>query len=197
MSVRISAGAFVSLLVLWLRLICLQLKWPLFLHLYHTLLPSLFIWSYNLNSFCSLSCGIRYLVSRGSYAILFLLVLAEVTSACQNTWTLARVRRDDVSFAAKLYAVLSPPFYAFYAVVRGLVAPAFVFKMGAFYISGQADGLVPRWVWVSWITVVVIALLVSISWISGLWCELYAEKTDKMKKKAWQASPLSYEVSPH
>ncbi|OWM71459.1 TLC domain-containing protein At5g14285 [Punica granatum] len=141
----------------------------------------LFIGHHVATLYIFLSC--RYIVRHGSYAILFLLILAEVTSACQNTWTLGRVRRDDVPFAAKLYAYLSPPFYAFYSVVRGIVAPLFVYKMGAFYISGQADSLVPRWAWVSWMTVVVIALLVSISWIYGLWCELYRERTDKMKKK--------------
>ncbi|KAK4759872.1 hypothetical protein SAY87_023003 [Trapa incisa] len=124
----------------------------------------------------------RYLVSHGSYAILFLLILAEVTSACQNTWTLARARREDVPFAAKLYAFLSPPFYALYTIVRGVVAPVFVFKMGAFYVGGHADEWVPRWAWISWMTVVIIALLVSISWIYGLWCELCTEKPDKIKK---------------
>ncbi|KAK4754852.1 hypothetical protein SAY87_008609 [Trapa incisa] len=99
----------------------------------------LFIAHHVVTLYVLVSC--RYLVAHGSYAVLFLLILAEVTSACQNTWTLARARREDVPFAAKLYAFITPPFYALYTIVRGVVAPVFVFKMGAFYVSGQAaDG---------------------------------------------------------
>ncbi|EEF50953.1 conserved hypothetical protein [Ricinus communis] len=88
----------------------------------------LFIGHHLATLFVFITC--RYVVSHGAFAILSLLILAEVTSACQNAWTLARARREDVKFAAKLYDSLSPPFYAFYCLVRGFLGPYFVYKMG-------------------------------------------------------------------
>lgn len=112
-----------------------------------------------------------------------LLILAEVTSFCQNAWTLANSRKSDLAVAAKVYELLSPPFYALYSVVRGFAGPLFVYQMGAFYASGLADHVIPRWVWVSWIVVVVGALCVSILWISNLWVELYRQRLQKSEKK--------------
>ncbi|GFP80481.1 hypothetical protein PHJA_000537700 [Phtheirospermum japonicum] len=66
------------------------------------------------------------------FAILVLLILAEVTSLCQ----------------AKVFDVLSPPFYALYFVVGGFLGPYFVYRMFAFYMSGADDTVIPRWVWV-------------------------------------------------
>ncbi|XP_010506857.1 PREDICTED: TLC domain-containing protein At5g14285-like, partial [Camelina sativa] len=43
--------------------------------------------------FVFLTC--RYLVAHGACALLALLVVAEATSACQNTWTLADARGPD------------------------------------------------------------------------------------------------------
>lgn len=125
----------------------------------------------------------RYLARHGAFAVLVLLILAEVTSLCQNTWTLARARRDDSKFAARVCRILSPPFYALYSVVRGLVGPVFVYKMVVFYVSGAADEVIPRWVWVSWVVVVVMAISVSILWITNLWIELYRERSGKIEKK--------------
>lgn len=85
--------------------------------------------------------------------------------------------------AAKVYGLISPSFYAFYSVVRGLFGPFFVYKMGFFYLSGEADGVIPKWVWVSWMIVVVMAISVSILWISNLWVELYRERKSKLEKK--------------
>lgn len=141
----------------------------------------LFIGHHLATLFVFLTC--RYLVLHGAYAILVLLVLAEITSACQNTWTLANARRIDVPTAAKLYDLLSPPFYAFYTVVRGFAGPLFVYEMGVFYLSGEADHVIPKWIWVSWIFVVTVAISVSILWISNLWLELYRERRGKLGKK--------------
>ena len=124
----------------------------------------------------------RYVVFHCAYAILVLLVLAEVTSACQNTWTLAGALKSDVATAAKLYELLSPPFYALYSVVRGFIGPLFMYKMGAFFLSGAGDHVIPRWMWVSWISVVLSAILVSILWISNLWVELYRERKTKLQE---------------
>ncbi|KAL6960462.1 hypothetical protein U1Q18_038225 [Sarracenia purpurea var. burkii] len=141
----------------------------------------LFIGHHLATLFVFVTC--RYLVFHGAYAILVLLVLAEVTSFCQNTWTLAGARRADLEIAAKVYEFLSPPFYAFYSVVRGLAGPIFMYEMITFYLSGAADSVIPRWVWVSWLVVVVMAISVSILWISNLWIELYRERTGKFEKK--------------
>ncbi|XP_052197767.1 TLC domain-containing protein At5g14285 isoform X2 [Diospyros lotus] len=61
----------------------------------------LFIGHHLATLFVFVTC--RYLVFHGAYAILVLLVLAELTSFCQNTWTLASTRRADVPFAAKAW----------------------------------------------------------------------------------------------
>ncbi|XWS32671.1 hypothetical protein CRYUN_Cryun22dG0009800 [Craigia yunnanensis] len=97
---------------------------------YIIFLPSdiLFIGHHLATLFVFITC--RHLVVHGAYAILFLLILAEVTSFCQNVWTLATARRYDDELAAKVYAFLSPYFYAFYSVVRGIFGPFFVYQMG-------------------------------------------------------------------
>ncbi|XVF13951.1 hypothetical protein REPUB_Repub09cG0014100 [Reevesia pubescens] len=141
----------------------------------------LFIGHHLATLFVFITC--RHLVFHGAYAILSLLILAEVTSFSQNVWTLATARRYDDELAAKVYTFLSPYFYAFYSVVRGIFGPCFVYQMGVFYISGKADNVIPRWLWISWMFVVVTAIGVSILWISNLWIELFKEKKAKLEKK--------------
>ncbi|KAE8697108.1 homeobox-leucine zipper protein ATHB-21-like [Hibiscus syriacus] len=48
----------------------------------------------------------RHVVFHGSFAILSLLILAEVTSFCQNVWTLATARRHDNELAARLFVLI-------------------------------------------------------------------------------------------
>ncbi|KAL5581315.1 hypothetical protein UlMin_013757 [Ulmus minor] len=141
----------------------------------------LFIGHHLATLFVFLTC--RYLVGHGAFAILVLLILAEITSFCQNTWTLANARKGEIEFAAKLYAFLSPPFYVLYSIVRGILGPYFVYQMGFFYFTGAANSVIPKWVWVSWIVVVMGAISVSIMWIANLWVELYRERTGKVEKK--------------
>ncbi|KAL0377332.1 UNVERIFIED_CONTAM: TLC domain-containing protein [Sesamum radiatum] len=141
----------------------------------------LFIGHHLATLFVFLTC--RYVVYHGAFAILVLLILAEVTSLCQNVWTLASARRSDVKFAAKLYDFLSPPFYALYSVVRGFLGPYFVYRMLVFYTSGAADSVIPKWVWISWVFVVFTAISVSILWISNLWIQMYRERMKKVEKK--------------
>ncbi|KAK4392901.1 TLC domain-containing protein [Sesamum angolense] len=141
----------------------------------------LFIGHHLATLFVFLTC--RYVVYHGAFAILVLLILAEVTSLCQNVWTLASARRSDLKFAAKLYDFLSPPFYALYSVVRGLLGPYFVYRMLVFYSSGAADSVIPKWVWISWVFVVFTAISVSILWISNLWIQMYRERMKKVEKK--------------
>lgn len=141
----------------------------------------LFIGHHLATLFVFLTC--RYVVHHGAFAILVLLILAEVTSLCQNVWTLASARKSDVKFAAKVFDLLSPPFYALYSVVRGFLGPYFVYRMFGFYLSGAADSVIPKWVWVSWVFVVFMAISVSILWISNLWIELYRERKKKVGKK--------------
>lgn len=115
----------------------------------------------------------RYMVRHGAFALLVLLILAEVTSLCQNIWTLAGFRKADVAAAAKLYELLSPPFYALYSVVRGIMGPVFVYKMGVFYLSGVAEDSIPGWAWASWMVVIVTAILISIVWVVDHWIDWY------------------------
>ncbi|XP_022734886.1 TLC domain-containing protein At5g14285-like [Durio zibethinus] len=126
----------------------------------------------------------RYMVHHGAFALLVLLVLAEVTSPCQNVWSLAGIRRADVPAAAKLYELLSPLFYAFYSVVRGILGPFFVYKMGFFYLSGVADNLIPRWAWASWLVVIITAILLSIVWVFDHWTHWYKRRNYKAVKKS-------------
>ncbi|PKA50074.1 hypothetical protein AXF42_Ash021105 [Apostasia shenzhenica] len=125
----------------------------------------------------------RYLVFHGAYSLLVLLLLAEVTSACQNIWTLAGIRRADLPVASHIYRILSTPFYSLYSIMRGLLGPLFFFKMSIFYLSGEADVVIPRWVSVSWIVVVGGAIIVSILWVSNLWVELFRERKKTREKK--------------
>ncbi|KAM3361471.1 TLC domain-containing protein [Capsicum galapagoense] len=141
----------------------------------------LFIGHHVATLFVFVTC--RYVVYHGAYAILVLLILAEVTSFVQNTWTLANARKGDVEFAAKVYAVLSPPFYGFYSLVRGIAGPYFVYRMLSYYVSGAADSVIPRWAWISWVFVVVTAITVSIMWVSNLWVQLYRDMNRKFDKK--------------
>ncbi|KAK9063502.1 hypothetical protein SSX86_017372 [Deinandra increscens subsp. villosa] len=123
----------------------------------------------------------RYVVGYGGFAILLLLVLAEVTSPLQNTWSLARYRKDEVAEAKRLYDGLSPYFYGVYMVVRGVLGPLLVCKMVVFYLNGGGDGVVPFWAWVSWMVVIVCALLLSMLWVSSLWLEFYKERSKSRK----------------
>ncbi|KAL4581537.1 hypothetical protein LXL04_006060 [Taraxacum kok-saghyz] len=135
----------------------------------------LFIGHHLATLFVFLTC--RCLVFHGAYGVLMLLILAEVTSFFQNVWTLASMRRLDSKVAAQVFDVMSPPFYALYTVVRGVFGPIFVYKMLAFYLSGGADDVIPKWVWISWISVVITAISVSILWIYNRWLELYSRRT--------------------
>ncbi|KAL5760100.1 hypothetical protein ACOSQ2_018938 [Xanthoceras sorbifolium] len=125
----------------------------------------------------------RFIVRYGAFAILVLLVLAEITSACQNVWSLAAFRKADVPALAKLYKALSPPFYAFYSVVRGIIGPIFVLQMWVFYQSGAAGSFIPKWAWVSWMVVIVTGILLSILWVLNNWIHLYRERCCKASKK--------------
>jgi len=116
-------------------------------------------------------------VNHGAFAILVILVLAEITSPVQNVWSLARLRKNDVPMAAKLYSFLSPGFYVFYTVARGVIAPAYVVKLGGAYATGAADGVIPGWLWGSWLLVTSSGILASLLWIFNHWVVLYKERS--------------------
>ncbi|CAL1359858.1 unnamed protein product [Linum trigynum] len=127
----------------------------------------LFILHHLATLYVFLTC--RFLVGRGAYGLLELLILAEATSACQNVWSIARFRKGESAAAARLYEFLSPFFYVFYSVVRGVLAPIFIIQMVAFFAGGEGRGLIPAWVWVSWMVVIVAAIAVSVMWVSSHW----------------------------
>lgn len=143
---------------------------------------ALFIAHHLATLFVFITC--RYLVRHGAYALLVLLLLAEVTSLLQNAWTLAGIWRDQSPAAARAYAAICPPFYALYSIVRGVAGPLFLLKMAAFYLSGQALDVIPWWVRISWVVVVGIAITVSNLWIWNLWKELFRERSQAMMAKA-------------
>ncbi|KAK8516721.1 hypothetical protein V6N13_080827 [Hibiscus sabdariffa] len=123
----------------------------------------------------------RFIVHHGSFSLLVLLILAEVTSFCQNVWTIAGFRRADLPVAGKVFDVLSLPFYAFYTVVRGIVGPFFVYKMGAFYVKDENS--ISVWAWVSWMIVIVTAILVSIVWVFDHWIDWFRRRNYQVMKK--------------
>nr|XP_043617548.1 TLC domain-containing protein At5g14285-like [Erigeron canadensis] len=141
----------------------------------------LFIGHHLATLFVFVTC--RYLVVHGAYGVLVLLILAEVTSFLQNVWTLASALRVESKVAAKVFDVMSPPFYVLYSIVRGVLGPVFVYRMVGFYLSGGADDVIPRWIWVSWICVVVAAISVSILWICNRWIELYRGRLTVIEKE--------------
>ncbi|KAF0927123.1 hypothetical protein E2562_029986 [Oryza meyeriana var. granulata] len=143
---------------------------------------TLFIAHHLATLFVFVTC--RYLVRHGAYALLVLLVLAEVTSLLQNAWTLAGIWRAEKPAAARVYSALSPPFYFLYTIVRGVAGPLFFLKMSLFYLSGQAVDVIPWWVRISWIIVVGTAITVSNLWIWNLWKELFRERKQSMAKKS-------------
>lgn len=120
----------------------------------------------------------RFLFAHGAVAILGVLAVAELTTVCQNTWSLARYRRLDSPAAAALFDLVSPPFYGFYSVVRGIVGPLLVYKIGLFFSTSDLDGgiPIPRWGWISWIVVIVAGIALSILWVLHLWIDLYKHK---------------------
>ncbi|CAA6668112.1 unnamed protein product [Spirodela intermedia] len=142
----------------------------------------LFIAHHLATLFVFITC--RYLVFHGALAILVLLVLAELTSFCQNVWTLAKMHKAESVVAAKVYDYLSPPFFSLYTVARGFLGPLFFYKMSIFYLSGKARNVMSWWISLSWILVVGTAISVSILWVVDHWLELFRERTTKEEKKA-------------
>ncbi|XP_057530234.1 TLC domain-containing protein At5g14285-like [Amaranthus tricolor] len=124
--------------------------------------------------FALLTC--RFVVNHGASAILGILILAEVTSPLQNIWSLASLRKTDFPSAKKVFDVLSPGFYAFYTVVRGVLAPLFVIKIGFVYASGAVNSVIPTWVWCSWMMLTVSGIFASLLWILNHWIVFYKEK---------------------
>lgn len=127
----------------------------------------------------------RYAFGHGAVAILGILVIAEATTTCQNTWSLARFRKGDSARAAALFDFLSPIFYAYYTGVRGIVAPLFVYRIvGGVLDSGVGgNGVIPRWAWISWIVVTVVGIGLSVWWVLCLWINLYRQKSERELKK--------------
>lgn len=63
------------------------------------------------------------------------------------------------------------------------MGPYFVYRMVEFYAGGGARGVVPAWAWVSWVLVVVMAIGVSIMWISNLWVQFFRERRGNLDQK--------------
>lgn len=141
----------------------------------------LFIAHHLATLFVFLTC--RHLVLHGAFSVLVLLAIAEATSAFQNIWTLAGLRREELPMAANVYRILSPPFFALYSIMRGLLGPLFFVKMSVFYLSGEAGDVISWWVLVAWIVVIGGAIFVSILWISNLWMEMFRERKGDGEKE--------------
>lgn len=115
----------------------------------------------------------RYVVHYGAFEVLILLILAEITSPCQNVWSLSSFRKADVQASARFHQLLSAPFYTFSSVVRGILGPLFVYRLWLFYVSGTADNLIPMWAWLSWMAVITSAILLRMLWVLSNWIGWY------------------------
>lgn len=82
--------------------------------------------------------------------------------------------------ATRVHEFLRVPFYGFYSVARGVLGPMFVYEMGVFYACGGGGDEVPMWVWVSWMVLIVGALMGSLLWILNLWIDLYRERKGEL-----------------
>ncbi|KNA03052.1 hypothetical protein SOVF_212850 [Spinacia oleracea] len=133
----------------------------------------LFIGHHLATLFVFVTC--RFVVSHGAFSILMLLILAEVTSLLQNLWTLANARKEELESAARVFAILSIPFYVMYTIARVFLGPIFVYKMISSFLRGDGDGIIPIWVMISWICVIAMAISVSILWVSNLWVDLFRQ----------------------
>ncbi|CAN6326205.1 unnamed protein product [Urochloa humidicola] len=125
----------------------------------------------------------RHAAGAGAAALLPLVVLAEATSAAQNAWTLAGMRRGDSPVAARVHAALSLPFYAAYTAARAVVGPAWFVRMVRFFYA-SSGGRVPAWAWVSWTVVIGAGIVVSILWVGNLWLEYFREKKERKQLKS-------------
>ncbi|KAK3443286.1 hypothetical protein EUGRSUZ_B03459 [Eucalyptus grandis] len=134
----------------------------------------LFIIHHLVTLFVLLTC--RYVVAHGAHAILLLLILAEVTSPCQNTWSLAKARKAEAPFAARFFRVMSPIFFTFYTVVRGVVAPAYVCDLVMYYSMEDVEDSIPKWAWVSWAVIMGSGILVSLLWVLNNWKVWYRDQ---------------------
>ncbi|GAA0159614.1 hypothetical protein LIER_16348 [Lithospermum erythrorhizon] len=86
----------------------------------------------------------RYVVCHGAVAILAVLILAEITSPCQNSWSLARLRKGDSLGANKVYESLSPIFFTYYSMVKMVLGSILVYKIAVFFMSGEGDNVIRK-----------------------------------------------------
>ncbi|CAL4903605.1 unnamed protein product [Urochloa decumbens] len=127
----------------------------------------------------------RHAAGAGAAALLPLVVLAEATSAAQNVWTLAGMRRRDSPLAARVHAAMSTPFYAAYTAARAMLGAAwFVRMVRFFYASSGGGGRVPAWAWASWTVVIGAGIVLSILWVGNLWLEYFRERKESKQLKS-------------
>ncbi|XVF85183.1 hypothetical protein PTKIN_Ptkin17bG0098000 [Pterospermum kingtungense] len=126
-------------------------------------------------------CTCRYMVHHGASALLRLLIAAESTNLCSNLWTLLGLLRADVPVAAQVYELLSHWIYAAYTVNWGVLGSILVCEMVVFDLSGLADNLIPTWAWISWMGLIIIAMLVTIARIYHHWQDWYRERNKRKK----------------
>lgn len=141
----------------------------------------LFIAHHLATLFVFITC--RSVALHGAFSVMVLLVFAEITSFCQNVWTLAGLRKDDSDLAKRVYWDLSPPFYALYTVMRVVAGPLFFVKMSTSLLKHDARDVMPIWISLSWIVVVGAAIMVSWLWIWNNWMEYFRERGVSKEKK--------------
>ncbi|KAH6771963.1 hypothetical protein C2S51_010367 [Perilla frutescens var. frutescens] len=66
----------------------------------------------------------QFLFGHNDTIVLGVLTVTELTTVYQNTWSLVRYRHHDPAKATALLK-LSPFFYGFYSLVKGIVGPLF------------------------------------------------------------------------
>ncbi|GLJ05425.1 hypothetical protein SUGI_0018030 [Cryptomeria japonica] len=132
----------------------------------------LFVAHHLATAFVMASC--RFYAGHGAQALMALLCVAEITSACQNTWSLSMFAMHvEPTRARRIHEAVCVPFYVLYSVARGIVAPLLAWRLSCFYLGGRADGVMPRWLVQCWMGIVVLAILASVLWVVDLWVEFF------------------------
>eukprot|EP00246_Nothoceros_aenigmaticus_P013781 TRINITY_DN4932_c0_g1_i1.p1 TRINITY_DN4932_c0_g1~~TRINITY_DN4932_c0_g1_i1.p1 ORF type:complete len:275 (-),score=12.07 TRINITY_DN4932_c0_g1_i1:581-1405(-) len=114
----------------------------------------------------------RYFVGCGATSVMCLIAAGEATSPVQNVWTLARMSREEYPLSKKIYTTLSPWFTVYFTLIRGILGPYLVWELGKFYLTGQADSAIPRWLAYCWMLKITFAISGSMVWVYKLWLGL-------------------------
>ncbi|XP_024543881.1 TLC domain-containing protein At5g14285-like [Selaginella moellendorffii] len=152
----------------------------------------LFILHHIATSSYMISC--RYFVGHGALSAMAMVAVGEATSPFQNIWTICRMGRDISPAMKTVYERLSPFFTVIFTVFRVGLGPVLVFRISKFYLSGAADGVIPRLLVRCWMAKSALALVGSLVWVYKLWAGLIKFYASKKPGTKIRRAAKSFEV---